>query len=595
MIERSEQSKPSPWVLWAAVLRGVVAGTGFVLCVAGAVLALACLQLRHADPLNSPARLEAIRAAQQSPNDTEVVMRARELDLLARRAFFAQQYLVRRGGWILWIGAALLFGALSGTRWLEPRVVVPVLNTSPEERVERERHAAQRALTLYMGLLVGGAVAVGLVLRTPAPAVSAPLHTPSVADEPPPEPTFAAVQGEEPLDDLLAQAWPAFRGYGGRGGVTSPAPTRWNLETGEGVLWKVEVPRRAFSSPIVWSNFVFVTGADSRYGSIYCFDAQRGQLLWEHEARDVPGSPPTPPKVSEDTGLAAPTPATDGRRVFAVFATGDLVACDLSGHRLWARNLGVPKNPYGHASSLQVYRGRLIVQYDQETGGRLLALDPRTGNTIWDVPRDVKAGWSTPIIWTTEGRGLAAVLANPKLIAHDLETGRAVWQVEHLEAEIGTSPATDGERVFAGNEYARLVAVSAADGQELWSSDEDLPDVASPLAWNGCLFTATSGGIVTCRDGTDGRRLWMQEWDEGFYSSPVAAADAVYLIDRKGLARVVRAARTFELITENPCGDACGATPAIAHGRLYLRTARFLAAITGVPPAESASGNSSAP
>ena len=172
-----------------------------------------------------------------------------------------------------------------------------------------------------------------------------------------------------------------------------------------------------------------------------------------------------------------------------------------------------------------------------------------------------------------------AILANPMLAVYELANGREVWTMGGIEAEIGTSPAWGEGRLFAGNEYTRLVAVDAADGRLLWETDEDLPDVASPLAYRGRLHLAASSGIVTCRDAATGRTLWTQEWDEGFYSSPVAAGDHVYLADRKGRTRVIRASTTFEPVAENPTGEDCGATPAFAGGRLYLRGLRRLYAI----------------
>lgn len=574
---------------WAALLRGLAFGAGFVCAVAGAVLALNTLQTRRLDPLNAPLRLELLCQAQANPADSNLVVRAREIDLLARRAFFSSQHLVRRGGWLLWIGAVLLIGALNGARWLEPSVAPPGAPAPAPDLHDREQRAARRGIIFYGGLLAAAAVAAAIALR-PAPI---PVEGVRGAGEPkvsvPVTAVAATDTNEPPLDHLFEQNWPAFRGPGGSGWSATPAPTRWDAGTGAGILWKVEVPRAGFSSPIVWSNRVFLTGADARRGEIFCFDADSGALVWRHEAADIPGSPETPPKTSEETGLAAATAATDGRRVYAIFANGDLVACDLDGRRVWARNLGVPKNPYGHSSSLLAVRGWLLVQYDQENGGRLLALRGADGSTVWDVLRAVKAGWSSPIAFEQDGAVRVAVLANPMLALYDLATGRDLWTLAEIEAEIGASPAWGDGRVFAGNEYTRLVAVEAASGTVLWETDEDLPDVASPLAYRGLLYLATGSGIVSCRDAAEGTKVWMQEWDEGFYSSPVAAGDVVYLTDRKGLTRAIRVGRTFELLSENPFGEEIGATPALVGGRLYLRGVRHLAAVAADAAAPAAS------
>jgi outer membrane protein assembly factor BamB len=361
-------------------------------------------------------------------------------------------------------------------------------------------------------------------------------------------------------------------------------PTKWNGETGEGIAWKVAPPLPGFSSAVVWQDRIFITGADDATRELYCFNTADGSLRWRHAATDIPGSPAKPPKVAEDTGLAPSTAATDGRRVFAIFGTGDLVACDLDGKRLWAKHLGSPKNPYGHASSLITHRDLLIVQYDQEKDGLILALRTTTGEKVWETRRAVQAGWSSPIVFEAGGRALIAAVANPMLAVYDPADGSEVWHLGDLEAEIGVSPAVADGRIFAGNEYARIIAADAGTGEQIWETDEDMPDVASPLPANGLVFLAASSGILTCRDAATGTKVWMQEFDEGFYSSPMAAAGNVYLVDRTGLARVFKAARTWELVSENPLGEDCTSTPAFAGGRIYLRGQKHLFAI-GSPDA----------
>ncbi len=562
----------------AAALRGVLFGAGFVAAVVGATALLNCLQLRRADPLNSPLRLEAIRAAQANPSDANLVAEARRIDLLTRRAFFTSQTLAQRAGTLLWIGAALILGAISGARWIEPRVEPPSAPRPSPATGDRETRAARRAVAAYLLLLLTGGLAASWSLRTtrrlqPAPRDAATESSSAALPEP----------SNLPGDELPADVWPAFRGPLGRGAVENPAPLHWDVPAGRNVRWSVEVPRVGFSSPIVWSNRVFLTGADGSTRELYAFDTNTGRLLWRHEARDVSGSPSDPPKTSEEVGLAAPTPTTDGVRVYAMFGTGDLIACDLEGRRVWARNLGVPKNPYGHSSSPLAIRGRLIVQFDDDTGGRLLALDGATGRTIWETRRPVRPGWSTPVAVAQGGHIRIGVLAQPFFAVYEWSDGRELWRVGELDAEIGASPAWADGRWYAGNDNTRFVAMDEADGRLLWETDEDLPDVASPLVWRGLVILAASSGIVTARDAATGEKLWTQEWEEGFYASPIAAGDAIYLVDRGGRARVVRASRQFELIAENPVGEECGATPAPAGGRLYLRTKHRLIAIEEMP------------
>ena len=161
-----------------------------------------------------------------------------------------------------------------------------------------------------------------------------------------------------PFSDAVGQ-WPSFRGVGGVG-VGDPSmkpPIAWDGKAGRNVAWKVKTPRQGYSSPIVWGNRLFLTGGDKESREIYSYDAEDGSHVWTAAADNILGSPAKPPNVTEDTGYAAACPVADGHAVYAIFATGDVLAVDFSGKRLWGRNLGPPDNPYGHASSLMVHRG----------------------------------------------------------------------------------------------------------------------------------------------------------------------------------------------------------------------------------------------
>ena len=159
------------------------------------------------------------------------------------------------------------------------------------------------------------------------------------------------VKGDYPSREAIGRNWPRFRGPGGLGiSAYTNVPSSWNGITGEGVLWKTPVPLAGQNSPIVWENRVFLTGASEDEREVYCFDADSGELLWQRAVADVPGSPSEPPEVDDVTGFAAPTAVTDGKRVYAIFANGDLACFDFDGKRLWAMSLGNPDNLYvnGH-------------------------------------------------------------------------------------------------------------------------------------------------------------------------------------------------------------------------------------------------------
>jgi outer membrane protein assembly factor BamB len=393
---------------------------------------------------------------------------------------------------------------------------------------------------------------------------------------------FGGVLPAAEADETPAHAWPSFRGPGGLGVASHKnAPLSWNGKTGENVRWKVPIPRAGTNSPVVWGNRIFLSGSDDETREVYAFDMETGGRVWT-AAVGAKGGPV--PRVSADATLSASTLATDGERVVAIFATGDIAAFGRDGAPLWSRNLGVPKNAYGYASSLLCHDGRVLVQYDNEKG-RFLALDARTGKTLWDRPREVKISWASPALVQTGSRWEALLNAPPFVMGHDPATGETLWKVRWLAdddpVEVAPSPAYANGIAFVVTERAKLVALRLGreEPRMLWSYEEDLPDVSSPVATNKFVLMASSGGKVTCLHALTGKVAWSKQFDEGFYSSPVVVGDRCYLMDKKGLTVVFRLGAPYEELARNELGEDSGCTPAFPEGRVILRTEKHLYAV----------------
>jgi outer membrane protein assembly factor BamB len=182
-----------------------------------------------------------------------------------------------------------------------------------------------------------------------------------------------ATSNDYPSDNELKNNFPNFRGYAGNGiAYQKNIPTSWDGATGQNILWKVVIPLPGYNSPVIWGDKIFVAGANATKCEVYCFDRNSGKLLWTANADNITGSPAAAPKVQGDTGYSAPTISTDGKRVYAIFANGDILAIDMNGNRVWAKNIGVPQNHYGHSSSLITYKGLVIVEFDSRTNPRVL-------------------------------------------------------------------------------------------------------------------------------------------------------------------------------------------------------------------------------
>jgi outer membrane protein assembly factor BamB len=542
-----------------AVVAAVLAGILSVLMVANFI------QTKSVDPLNSQAISQLMTELKENPQDTVLIEQIRALDLLARKAYFTHQWQIRTGSYLLFAFVLILLLALKYMSSLEPRL--PDLTKDPEPKKTWESRLMSQRYILYGGLgIVLLAFILGVLSQTELDKIGIfqPGKTQSASDY--------------PSIDEIRENWPGFRGPEGIGwAYHTDVPTEWDGPSGKNILWKIPIALPGYNSPIIWGKKIFLSGADRRTQVVYSIDADTGEILWQTELNDVPGSPERRPQVTEDTGFAAPTMTTDGVRVFALFATGDIACLDFDGNRMWAKNLGVPENHYGHSSSLITYQDLLLIQYDQISGGRLLALRTQSGDLVYDQPREVEISWASPILVNTGRRDELVLNSNPFVMSHDPRTGQELWRVRCMLGEIAPSPAYADGMVFAVNDYARLAGIKLGESAELvWEYIDDLSEVSSPLASKDFVFMAASYGTVTCFETKTGERLWLEEFEEGFYSSPILVGDLVYLMDISGVMHVFKADKEYQLISRNELGENAMSIPAFMHGRIYIRGTKNL-------------------
>jgi outer membrane protein assembly factor BamB len=387
-------------------------------------------------------------------------------------------------------------------------------------------------------------------------------------------------------------------------------PLEWS-ET-RNVRWKVEIPGRGSSSPVVWGNQLFVQTAipvsspsgDASHlprGSkppethrfvLYAIDRQTGKTLWERTARE--GIPHEGSHADNGT-WASSSAITDGQHVIAFFESFGLYAYDMNGKLVWQKDLGDKRmrNEFGEGSTPALHGNRLVVVWDHQGSSFIAAFDKLTGAELWRVARDEIDTWSTPLI--VEHAGRAQVIANGmnKLRSYDLETGKIVWEAPGTTMNPIPSPVAADGMVFVTSGFRgnNLKAIRLADargdistsGAIAWSLDRDTPYVPSPLLYNGILYILkTNSGILSAFDAKTGKPHYQVQRLEGLnevFSSPVGANGRVYITDRTGTTLVLKLGPTFEVLAKNTLDDGFDASPALVGGDMYMRGNKFLYSI----------------
>jgi len=564
---------------------------GIFTAVIGLLLVLNFLQIHSSDPLNSTALKSLVDRLSLEPDNQKLMDEVRQLDLLARKAYFTSIWQIKTGAYLMIFGAVIFVIALRVLYNLRFSIQEPIEKklSEKEARQKTERWIGIAGLTLLVLASLSAVFSINNLkgFDSKKVPISENKETNSIEKIDITSSDSAALQTDStaldstkviPLNETtVKQQHNSFRGAWGNGvSSASGVPTSWNGSTGKNILWKTQIPIGGNNSPIIWGEKIFLSGAANNKRVVYCFDRNTGKKLWEKEVNQIPGSPSTQPKTSDDTGLAAPTMTADGKNVYAIFGNGDIIAFDHAGTRVWARNLGVPVNHYGHASSLQTWGGKVFVQYDTSNGCKVMALNAETGKAVWTTARKNEISWSSPILAKVNGKIQLILLSNPNLAGYDISTGKQLWSVDCMTGEVGPSPVYGGGLVFAANEYAKMVAVNPTNGSVLWENSDKLPEISSPVYYKDYVYVATTYAVLACVDAKTGVSKWEYEAKAGFYSSPMIASGKLYIFDTSGNAYVFASGAALKLISSPVLGEKVYATPVFSDGRIYIRGVKNL-------------------
>ena len=602
------------------ILRNVAVVSAIFIVTFSIMLITNYFQVRGSTPLQTGVMETLKEINDQNANNPVLQEQIRQLDLLARKAYFVRMDHLMTGVYIL-LGMLVLF-IICTRLYFAKEMDIPGKAIDPVDEWAIKSKARKYVAWVAAGI---AAIAIGfaflsspylksagkqakdeIIAQTPETAkdpndlsieipgdiqnetgddemqettTEAPLQTDHSSAMNDTAQTAATIVESTPQTAGSKVTQNAFRGNHSTGvSAAKGLPVQWDLSSGANIAWKRDNPRKGYNSPVINAGKVFFTGADEQARELYCYDLTSGKQLWSLPVVNIPGSPSELPKVSDDTGLAASSVATDGKRVCAIFATGDIVCSDMDGKQIWAKNIGVPEINYGYASSLLIYGNLVIVQYDHQKTAKVIALDTATGAERWSSNRVDKYGtWSSPMIASINNTPQLILMGNPGITAYNPNNGEQLWRVECMSgAEIAASACSANGIVFGASDHAKMVAINGTDGSVLWESNDYLPEVASPVATGNNVYIATSYGIVASYDTQTGDLRKEHDLDTRFYSSPIIADGKVYLIGMDGKVCVFSADDEFRLLQSFDTGEETFATPAFTDGKIIIRTEKTI-------------------
>ena len=390
--------------------------------------------------------------------------------------------------------------------------------------------------------------------------------------------------------------WTSYRGPTDQGHCdAADLPVRWS--EGENVVWKTPIPGKAWSSPVIWGDRIWLTNAteDGTQLSVVCVSKQSGKILRKKQLRVVAA----PQYCHPFNSYASPSPAIEEGRVYVSFGS-PYTAClnSESGAVLWERTDFVCNHFRGAASSPFIYQNLLILHFDGSDRQFVVAMDKQTGKTVWQTDRsvdfrdlepstgkpnregDLRKAYSTPVIADVQGKPVLISLGSMALYGYEPLTGKELWRVEAIGSHSGAcrpvtghglvfSPMGAGGELWAVRPDARGVAT---DTHVAWKCKRGAPRRPSLLLVDDLLFMVDDGGVASCVEAKTGKEVWKERLGGNYSSSPIYCGGKVYFFDQDGKATVIKAAREYAVLAVNRLENGFMASPAVSGGALFLRT-----------------------
>lgn len=392
----------------------------------------------------------------------------------------------------------------------------------------------------------------------------------------------------------LAEDWPQWRGPRLDGtSLETNIPTHWSAS--KNIKWKTSIPGKGHSSPIVWSDRIFLTTCieENQQRMLLCLDRESGKVLWEKQVLKSPLE-----HKNQLNSYASATPATDGKHVWVAFfqiPKIELACYDFDGNEVWRKSPGEFHSMHGFCSSPILYKDLVILNCDQDSPAAcIVAYNKDTGEEKWRTERpNHTRSYCTPIIRELAGKEQLVLSGSKCVASYDPENGRQLWIMDGPTEQFVASPVvTDGLVLITGGFPTYHLVVINPDGsgdisksKVLWHEHGSVASyVPSPIAAGDWFFVVSDGGIASCWEAKTGMMLWKRHLGQHHSASAVSADGNLYFSADNGDTFVIKASPKFELISQNPLGEEVRASPAISHSELFIRGLQNLYCIADVHP-----------
>jgi len=393
---------------------------------------------------------------------------------------------------------------------------------------------------------------------------------------------------------LFAGDWPGWRGPRGDGSSDETGiPTRWSKT--DNVAWKVAIPGKGHSSPVIWGNRIFVTTCLEKDGQrqLLCIDRRDGKVLWTRTVVTTELE-----RKHKLNSFASSTPATDGTYVYVTFYDRPkfLIYCyNFEGRLVWTRSPGEFHSVHGFCSPPILYKDLVILNGDQDpkpgdkaktnSEAYIVALDKKTGEERWRANRpNLTRSYCPPVLIDVNGKKQLVMTGSLCVASYDPDTGKQIWIVQGPTEQFVASIVYANDVVFLTYGFPKLGVMGIKpDGHGdvtkshvIYNIEKGGGYVPSPIAHGEHFYVVTDNGIAACYDCKSGKNPWRERLGKHHTASPVSAGGHLYFADDDGITWVLKAGDKFDVVAKNALEEECYASPAIAQGQMFIRTLNHL-------------------